>query len=259
MLFAGIMIDSLMIDRLKKKWVVRLLFLLVFAISVCSSLWPMGDPDLTKIISWMQSVGSNPASMTAGNIVLPIITTGNVVYFFFTFAIMFVDILLSILYSRLYVGEKNGQGVSQSLLAFFRRLPLLIVFYIILLIPSFFLAGIFQIGFVFVIPVLYFAPILITFENFSPIKAITLSYKYTKGAKISIALNVLLLISMYWFAESLFLMFLPEASNAGILLQGFFTAYFVLAYGRLNGAFYERLRLVREGTTVMPPTEGNDL
>jgi hypothetical protein len=143
MLFAGIIIDSLMIDRLKKKWVARFLFLLVFAVSVCSGLWPMGDPDLTKIESWVQSITSNTGVTAANNLVLPVITLGNVIYFLFTFAILFVYILISILYSRIYVGEKSGQGTAQSVLTFLKRFPILIAFYIILLIPSVFMAGIF--------------------------------------------------------------------------------------------------------------------
>jgi hypothetical protein len=117
------------------------------------------------------------------------------------------------------------------------------------------MAGIFPLIFVFVVPALYFAPVLITFEKNNPIKAIVSSYKYTKGAKFSIFWNILMLLSMYWLSESLFLMFLPVTSSAGILLQGFFTAYFVLSYGRLNGAYYNRLRQDPITRNIIPPKD----
>jgi len=241
MFFAGTIVNSLMIDRLEKKWAARCLFLLVITISICSNLWPMGDTDYSNLINWMNEVSSNPSIFSSGKIVLPIITTGNLIYFAFTLAVVFVYILIAILYSRIFVGEKSGQRLSQSCLSFLKRLPVLVAFYILVSIPVGFLSGIVPIAAVFVVPALFFSPILITLEKKNPIDAITLSYRHTKGVKFSIFWDLLTLFCMYQTAEWLFLLIMPNASSAGILLHAFFTGYFILSFGRMSGIFYDRL------------------
>jgi len=252
MLFAGIMIDSLMIDRLKKKWAARCLFLLVFAISVCSNLWPAGDSDLSKLSAWLVKYNKDPASfLSADTIVLPVITISNLVYFAFTLAVMIVYVFIAFLYSRIYVGEKSEQSLGTSILSYFRRLPVLIVFFMIIAVPALFLSGINPVVLICCIPALIFSPILIMIEKKNPIDAIADSYKYTKGAKLAIFWNLLTLYFMYQAAMMLLLSFMPTDSSAGTLPGSFFTAYFILAAGRLSGVFYDRLRI-----HPLPPASG---
>ena len=244
MQFAGILIDSLMIDRLKKKWVARSLFLLVIAISVCSNLWPLGDPDFSKLISWMEEYQNNTSSfLTADTIVLPVITTGNLVFVFFSIAVLFVYLFITVLYSRIYIGDKSENTLKSSILSYLKRLPVLIVFFLLLFIPALFLAGIAPVVIIVFVPALFLSPLLILFEKKNPFDAITYSYRYTKGAKFSIFWDLLTLFFMYQAAAMLLLSIMPAKSSAGILLDSFFTAYFVLASGRLSGVFYDRLCL----------------
>lgn len=244
MLFAGILIDSLMIDRLKKKWVARSLFLLVIAISICSSLWPLGDPDFSKLTSWVDEYYKNTSSfLTADTITLPVITTGNVIFVLFSIAILFVYLFIAVLYSRIYIGDKSEQTLKISILSFVKRLPGLIAFFLLLFIPASFLTGIAPVALIVCIPALFLSPLLILFEKKNPFDAITYSYRYTKGAKFSIFWDLLTLFFMYQATTVLLLSVMPAKSSAGILLDSFFTAYFVLASGRLSGVFYDRLCL----------------
>ena len=256
MFFAGLIIDSLRIDRLEKKWAARCLFLLVIAISICSNLWPMGDPDFSKFTTWAESF-SNTSEMytsilSSRDIALQIISIGNIIYCLFFVAVLFVYIFIAILYSRIYVGEKSGQKLSQSCLAFLKYLPILIVFYIMVLIPVIILNWIGLILLILVVPALFFSPILITLEKKNPIDALIYSYRYTKGVKFSIAWDIMTLYCMYRAAEWLFLGFLPTASSAVVLLDSFFTAFFVLSFGRMTGIFYDRLH-IHPGPPVTAP------
>lgn len=247
MIFAGIMIDSLKIDRLEKRWAARFLFLLVFAISVCSDLWPLGDPDLSRIYKFAEEYSSVSAAVAAISssdaIVLPVITNGNMIYFLFVLGIMFVLILISILYARLYVGEKSGQKPGQSVFAYIRRLPVLIIFFALIMIPSMFLFSLFPVLLLFVIPALFFSPILITLEKANPINAIIQSYRLTNGIKLPISWDIILLFLLYQISGGLYLIFLPANSSAGVFLNGFCTAFFILAFGRMVGIFYDRVRI----------------
>lgn len=253
MLFAGILIDSLMIDRLKKKWTARSLFLLVIAISVCSSLWPIGDPDFSKLNTWLKEYYENTSSfLTADTIVLPTITMGNLVFVIFSIAILFIYLFIAVLYSRIYIGDKSEQTLKSSILSYFKRLPVLIIFFLLLFIPALFLAGIAPVVIIVCIPALFLSPLLILFEKKNPFDAITYSYRYTKGAKFSIFWDLLTLYFIYQASTIFLLNIMPAKSSAGILLDSFFTAYFVLASGRLSGVFYDRLCL-----HPLPPVSNN--
>ena len=243
MRFAGIMIDSIMIDRLEKRWAARCLFLLVFAISVCSNIWPLGDPDLSKLTDWAQEFSTISAAASPETLILPVITTGNIVFFFFSIFIVFSYIFIAVLYSRIYVGEKSGQGLGQSILSYLKRLPILVVFFTVVSIPVGLLSAIIPIILLFVLPALFFSPILITLDKKNPIEAITYSFRFTKGIKFAIFWDLLTLFCMYQLAEWIFSLFLPSGSSAGILLHGFWTAFFVLAFGRMTGVFYDRIRI----------------
>lgn len=242
--FTGIFTDSLMIDRLKKKWAARCLFLLIIAISVCSNLWPLGDPDFSQVTKWIENYYSNPAAyITADTIVLPVITQANVIYVLFSIAVSVVFVFLAVLYAGIFVGDKNGQGMGSSILLYIKRLPVLVAFFLLFSVPAIIIAGISPVLLIILIPGLFLAPILIIFEKMNPIHAVTASFAYVKGAKFSIFWDLLTLFFLYQTAEFLFLSFLSADTNAGILLDSFFTAYFVLAIGRLSGIFYDRLRL----------------
>lgn len=246
MFFAGILINSLKIDQLEKKWAARCLFLLVIAISICSNLWPAGDPDFSKFTEWAGSF-SNTSDMYASllssnNTAFSIISIGNIIYYLFSLVIIFVYVFIGLLYSRIYVGDKSGQKLGQSCIAYLKYLPILIVFFIMILIPASFLLVI-PVVFVFIIPALYFSPIIITHEKKNPVDALILSYQYTKGVKFSICWNLFMLYIIYQLPQALIISIFPENSNVDTFLYSFFTAFFVLAMGRLNGIFYDRLRI----------------
>ena len=246
MFFTGILINSLKIDQLERKWAARCLFLLVIAISICSNLWPVGDPDFSKFTEWAGSF-SNTSDMYASilssnNIALSVISIGNIIYYVFSLVITFVYVFIGLLYSRIYVGEKSGQKLVQSCIAYFKYLPILVIFFIMISIPAVFLLVI-PVIFVFIIPALYFSPILITHEKKNPVDALIFSYQYTKGVKFSIFWNLFMMYTIYQLPQALIISIFPANSNVDTFLYSFFTAFFVLAMGRMNGIFYDRLRI----------------
>lgn len=247
MFFAGILINSLKIDQLEKKWAARCLFLLVIAISICSNLWPAGDPDFSKFTEWAGSFSNTSdmyASLLSSNdIALSIISIGNIIYCIFFLAVIYVYIFIGMLYSRIYVGDKSSQSLGSSCLSYLKYLPILIVFFIMVSIPVAVLNWIGLVLLIYIVPAFYFSPILITLEKKNPVDALAYSYRYTKGVKFSIAWDLVTLFCIYQTAEWLTLGFLPTESSAAVLLHGFFTAFFVLAMGRMNGIFYDRLRI----------------
>jgi len=239
---AGILLESLKIDNLEKKWAARSLFLLIFVVYVSALLFPPGDPDFTPFWNWVNNYDPAKIMANTDSITLPVITQGNVTYLLFMAAVNFFFVLVALFYSRLYTGEKIGQGMGTSTAAFFRRLPVLLLFFLLFGAASVLLSC-FYFAFLFIVPALFFTPQLIMTEKKNPIAAISGSFTLTKGIKLSIFWNLISLFSLMMIVQWLYLSIIPSNLNASVFLDGFFYAYFVLAAGRLNGAFYDIIRI----------------
>jgi len=265
---AVILLDSLKIDRLEKRWTARGLFLVIFGIFVSANLWPIGNPDFSSWVTWYDELykqyetflyASTETFLATPNIGLPATLTGNMLYICFIIAIGFVITMLAFLYTRIYIGDRSGQKITASLGAYFRRLPFLFLFlclYFIFCVVLIFAATI-TVGLIFpqitallylLIPLallsgLIFAPIEITFSNIGPIEALLRSVRYTKGFKFSIFWGLLALFSIFTLTQYVFHQFLGANSGAGILIDGFLLSFLAIAFGRQAGILYDKIKL----------------
>jgi len=245
MRFSSFQVNSLFIDRIGNRWISRGLFLFVLILSIATNLWPIGDTDFSKyfdsldtFLKWMNTYSNASITVVPTAIVWPVLTAGNVLFLTFSFLMVFVYVLISVIYAHVYVGEKIGLSKEQISKLFLSRLPQLILFFLIIVMLTVF----FNFFFLFLIPALFFAPILIFVEKKNPIDSILYSFRYSSGYKFSIFWNLLTLYCMFSLAEQIVFIILPEGSNAGIFLHGFFMAFVVLAIGRSMGIFYELIR-----------------
>lgn len=246
MRFSSFQVNSLFIDRIGNRWISRGLFLFVLTISIAMNLWPIGDADFSKVSDWLNTYSSSslPASATIAS--FPTITAGNVEFLLFTYLMIFAYIFISVVYAHFYVGDRTGLTVSQSVRSLVSRLPALIGFFLIIIIVSIFLSVFFAFSYLFIIPAMFLSPILILAEKKNPFQSISFSFRYTNGYKFSIFWNLLTIYCLFRLADWIVFNFLPDGSNAGILLHGFFTAFAVLTIGRTIGIFYEMIRIGKE-------------
>ncbi len=265
---AGILLDSLKIDRLEKRWTARGLFLVIFGIFVSANLWPIGNPNFSAWDAWYDELykqyetflyASTETFLATPDIGLPATLAGNMLYICFVIAIGFVITMLAFLYTRIYIGDRSGQKITASLGAYFRRLPLLFLFlclYFIFCVVLIFAATI-TIGLIIpqVTALLYlmnplillsgliFAPIEITYSRTGLIEALLRSIRYTRGFKFSIFWGLLALFCMYTLTQFVFHQFLGTNSGAGILIDGFLLSFLLIAFGRQAGILYDKIKL----------------
>lgn len=270
-----------MIDRLQKKWVARSLFFLVFALLVVSIFWPLGDPDMNKLLYFAErsnaimsqhlasiSLEATAASATAAALAggmsslpeLPPVPIGNILYLVFQTFIFFCCLLVAYLYGQIYIAEQLVQTVRWGLKSYFRRLPITILFLVVLFIITIFALTILLgtvLGYVFLAPLFYillallFVPLVMMTENKNLFDAISYSFRYTKGKKLGIFLHITLLYFAFIFIAGFGEMLFPHSPNAIALLSAFFLTYFVLAFGRLLGIVYTQIRIQSSMESVL--------
>ena len=244
----GFNINSLLIDRIEKRWVARGLFVFAFAISVAYYMLPIGDSVFSKISDWADKYSISNFASASTQIEFPVITVENVLNSLFLILMICVFVLVSIIYARIYIGEKIVQTTGETKKSSLDRLPAFIVFFLLIIIPLIIMYNYFYVAYVFIIPAMLLSPILILVEKKNIYDSIVYSFKYTNGYKLSIFWNLLTLYCLFWFFESISSFFLPAGNNAGVFLDGFFTAFAALAVGRTIGIFYEMIRLKKDAS-----------
>jgi hypothetical protein len=240
MKFTGFLFASLKIESSSNKWASRLLFIVIFAFSVMMRISPPGDPDLTGIVDWLDEVEAMTGAQIS-QLSLPEITKGNIVYLAASFvvAILFVIFLFVSIY--IYFGDHAEDKKKYTLLGFLRRLPSLLAFVFLLLIPVNFLAQcpIFIILSLFIISAVYLSPAIIINEKVSSLEAVLKSVKKTYGFKFSIFMNVLTIYSIYQVIIWIFSKIVNESSVGFSLIDGFLFAFLIVSIGKNIGAFYK--------------------
>jgi hypothetical protein len=241
MRITGFQLGSLFIDRMSQRWLARGLFLFVLCVSVASTLWPLGNRDLSQFYDWLNEYSSMNPSVTAAQMTLPTITWGNILYVLFNLFIVCVYLFVSFFYAHVYIGDKAGQKTKQSVGSFISRTPVLIAFYVLFIVPMLVMSMFFWISYLFFIPALFISPTLLLYDKMNIFHSVMNSFRYSNGYKLSIFWNLLTLYMIFMLLERIPYFFIPLESNAGVLLNGFIIAFIVLALGRLLGIFHVML------------------
>ena len=220
----------------------------VLSLSVASTLWPLGNRDLSQLYDWLNEYSNMNTSAAAAQMALPTITWGNVLYLLFNLFIACVYLFVSFFVAHIFIGDKAGLETKQSVRSFVFRIPVLIVFYVLLVLPMLITFMFFWISYLFIIPALFISPTLLLYDKKNVFDAVMNSFRYSQGYKLSIFWHLLTIYMIYYLLEWLTYLFIPVGSNSRVLLNGFITAFIVMALGRLMGIFH---------VIMHPPVEEN--
>lgn len=238
--FLGLAVESLKIDKLKKRWAGRGIFLLVFLVMGLIGLFPPGDPDFSRLYAWVDKYGNNPTLLySTATPDLPDITIGNVIFVLVSLFVFFVLIMLSFLYMRIYLGDWKGEKIASSISAYLRRgwiaAAFLLILGLILLTTSFFIYILIPV----VLAFFFLTPAFILYDKRGLIRSTADSVLSSRGFRIPFLLSAFFLLLMYYSFDSICSFALGDYPEAGVLLNAFAIAYLVTAFGRLLGIYYQ--------------------
>ena len=245
-------IESFKIDKLGKKWVARCLFLLVYFLNAIVLFFEPGDSDFSALQAWAEKYSDFSQYAATEVVVYPPISLANMIFIFSIIALVFADFLASNLYMRIYLGGTIGQSTAISILWFFRRLPVLSLFSVLVSGVLFVILVIFQviIQFTSILPILslfyaflvFIPPILLYDRTFS-IQTLIQGLKRTKGKRIFLFLSSTVVFVAYMLLETAIVLLLMDYKEAAVLLIALITTVLVLSIGRMTGILYERIYL----------------
>lgn len=250
--YIGFQINSLKIDSLSKRWYARGVFLFVFAVYSIVNLWPLGDPDFSKVISWVEDY-TELASEGSANIPLPEISSGNILYIASVFGLSILLFAISFFYTGLFLADQRGSLDWKVLLGVMKRLPVLLIFVFVLFVPLIIVLSIPYLNIfllMLILPPVYLAPAIIVEEKKSFFESIAVSLKSTKGFKFSIFLNFMIMYSFFNIASWILSWVIHADTKGYILVSGFLISFLVLAVGRNIGIIYNIVKTFSKMNSV---------
>lgn len=238
-----ITLEAMRFYKVKHERTIQVWFIILFAIQASLSLLPARFSDFT-------SLTESISQMAAGELILPALTVDNWIFLGLALCVDWIGLYFMLLYAALFVGEQSGLKPREIMLTGLRRLPVLILFTLLMIAPfilSMFLA---MVPMIIFLAMMYFMPLDLILNRSSLAGSMSHSYEQTKGMKLMIVVQVFFLTIILSLPDTLLSGLLSGLPFAAFLAQTFFSVLGVFMQGRLMGIFY--LYLVKKVPVVIP-------
>ncbi len=232
--FVFLALDSLKFYKLKSENTARALFVIVYLLFLGFSMFHIGKPvDMNALLEAFQSSDASK---------FPSFTSANALYYASVLVFSMLMSYFSLVYATCFIMEHDGFPGKKGIIASLRQLPRLIGYLLILIVPAIISAVFLFIPLIYLYYSLFFAPALITEGRKGIFEAMIESFRTTRGFRISIFFNQMLIYFILNFpmtlAASGFLYSGYNDTIAEYLVLSFISAAQILITGRLMGNFY---------------------
>jgi hypothetical protein len=241
--------EALKFYKVRHERTVQLGFVLLYLINIVLYFLPIGDTDFTAFNDAFNAIVAGQSA------VLPVLTTGNWITLGLMALASLINLFATFFYAALFVGEAAGQSIKQIVGGCLRALPRLLLFMVLLLVPSMFTAILFLIPLLIFVTMMYFLPLHLMHERQTLPQALHNSFTNTRGSKMNIFFQMFFLSILVSLPKNLFLTFAPQSELPVVLIETFFTVLQALAQGRLMGMLY--LFLVKKVPIMIPSKPTN--
>lgn len=238
------------IDDLGNRIFSKILFAFLFVVEVMSLLNPLGDNDFSAMYRWSRKMLSDTDLLMEATVADIPMTTGNVVFIFFTLFINLLLILGAMLYCGVYVREYR-KGLSKlkpglrikiiSIPSLIGRLLLLCISMVIFFFPLVILVLYLPLIFIIIFPCLlvYVACFLSGDKDF--FGGIVEAFKRTKGFYMIIARDLSSFMLCYFLLDYLLAFIGNAVPIVSYVVAPFLMVYVFLVVGRYAGFIYCRI------------------
>ena len=251
--------DSLKFYKLKNENTARLLFIILYVLTLLSYVLPFGEPFSIEFL--MDSLQNNPAD------IINSFGSSQIIYYFSLFAVSLISSFLALIYANCMIMESENFPNKKAVKTSFIKLPHIIL-YLILTVPVIFISSILAfIPLIYLYYAMYFVPLFITEGRKNVFESIIESFKYTRGFKFSIFFTQLTIYFIMNIPISLinatFLSTGYDNTVAEFLVLSFLRAAYILMTGRMMGNFYilivkNRDKIKKLKLNLVPPKENYD-
>jgi hypothetical protein len=237
-------LEALKFYKLKSERLIQVAFVVLFLINLLPFFLPGADPDFSGFLRQAEALLSDSSAA------IPVLTVGNWIVIGLMAVASLFNLLATLGYAGVMVGEASGQAGKSIARDFLAGLPKLFLLLVLLIVPAVLSAFLFFIPLIIVGSILYLTPVALLTERKSLAEAIQTSSILTRGRRFQIVLQIFTLSVLISIPESLILYIVPAGFFPSILVPTFFIVLQAFAQGRLLGLLY--LDLVKKVSVVIP-------
>ncbi|MDD2533715.1 MAG: hypothetical protein PHC86_03335 [Eubacteriales bacterium] len=237
-------LESMKFYKIKHERFIQVAFVLLYLINLAPFLLPIGDPDFSVYMTAFEKLLTDPAGP------IPMPSVGNLIMMGMVIVASAINLLVTIAYAALMVGEHAQMSGKLILKAFLKGLPQLLLLTVLMIVPLLLSSLLLMIPVLYFVSNFYLLPLLLLSDGNKLTDAMQNSIKMTKGFKIMILLQMFFLSIFLSLPESLILSFLPVSFITSVLIPQFFIVLQTFSQGRLMGIYY--LFLVKKVPVMIP-------
>lgn len=227
--------EAFRFHKLRDHLLVQVLFLVTLGVQVLFNLFPPGNPDFTPFIL---AVAELPRGQWDVMGVMNTLDMTHLVYLGSSVLLSLFNTLIMLLYSGGLVSELDGLPATRGVFAMMRRIPHLILFALLMLVPFLLSLAFMLIPFIILLCFLAFTPLFMSSKKLKLGQAMSESTRLTQGAKLNIFLSFLLLSFIFGLPQSIIQRLVPANRFSQGLIAAFFTTLQILMRGRLLGLYF---------------------
>lgn len=235
------MIEALKFHKLKSNNTIKYIFIVVFVLNSLFLLFPLGDKDLSPFINWVYNSGN---LFNESKYLLPdpnggsILSWGNVIFLVSQLLIKLLNFAFVFFYGCIALGDYLNKPSSESVKIYFKKLPQLLLFLALLIVP--FLSGalLLMLPFYIILTKLVFSMFYVYEEKEKLSTALSESFYQTKGVTFSLVWALIILEFVLSLIRNLLALIVPDNPVGYSLITAFSTAISVFVIGRLFSLYY---------------------
>lgn len=245
----GLILESLKFYKIKHAKSIQIWFVLLYALNLPVYVFMAGNVSIEQYVTSLSDLlASSQFTLEA----LAALKPPDSMWLLIGLSLLagLINGFFSLLYATLFLGELNEMTPRQSLNSCLTALPRLALFGLLIAVPAVLSSFLAFLPLIIFAVMMYFLPLLLSLEKLKLGDAIQGSLNATRGHKLFIFSQVVLVLLITGLPQNLILNFVP----IGILPTGIVTSFFnvlrALIMGRLMGMLY--LMIVKKVAMVTP-------
>lgn len=242
-----ILIEAFKIHKVKQERRVQFWFLFLYIVNILPWVLPVGDKNFDPLLA---AVEATLAGRTAQAVGWDLLSPGNRLFLGLMFLSYLITAFFTLMYSVLYIDEKEGSAGRPVFVRCLKTVPQLIMLTAIIAIPAAMSAMLAFIPLIVFVFMMYFLPLHLVFGQKKLFNAMQLSFDTTRGKKLSIFLRVFLVSFVLSVPQSILSQLVSGNQLSYTVLNTFFVVIQALVQGRLMGILY--LQLVKKVPFMIP-------
>lgn len=232
--------EAMKFYKLKSNRAIQVLFIAVFLLNAFMLIVPMGDSDLSPFFTWLtqQQLDTGENFLRTSPHIEPVLSVGNLLYLLKDVLINSINLSFIYLYGSIMLGDYLEKDVKDAVKTYFKKLPLILLFALLLVIPYFVSISFLLIPYYVLLVRVAFTPYYELEGKHKITKAFSESWYQTSGITLTMVVSIFFQQLLVNMISTLVSIFMAPAAISTVMLTALINTLNAIITGRLFTLYY---------------------